>query len=190
MLSSRWIVGLLAVLGLAVAAPIAAYAQPSLVGSDEARIVLTGSMEPSIAPGDVVFLGTDITISDVDVGEVVTFRAHEASDTTYTHRVVEITENTGGTVLVTKGDANEDPDPMRVDEAMLVGRVDHQLPSYGRAIAAGQDLPLAPILVGLSIATVAHELWRLRFRPAQDVGFDPVEPGEPSQEGACFEVVG
>jgi signal peptidase len=183
----RWIVGLLAALTLAAAAPIAVYAQPGLVGDDEARIVLTGSMEPAISPGDIVFLDTDVTVDEVRVGDVVTFRGHADAGTTYTHRVVDVSENTGGTVLATKGDANEDPDPMRVDDAMLVGAVDHQIPVYGKAVDGAHSLPLAPLLIGLSIVTIVHELVRLRSRPAEGVGFDPVEGQTP--EGATFEVV-
>lgn len=167
--SRRWVLGLLALLGAAAASPIVAYASPGLVGADQSRIVLTGSMEPTLSPGDVVFLDEDVRVDDVRVGDVVTFRGHEASDTTYTHRVVDVTENTAGTVLVTKGDANEEPDPMRVDDAMLVGRVDHTLPVYGKAIALGDDLPLELLLVALSAATVVNELLALREpEPAED----------------------
>jgi signal peptidase len=169
----RRALGLLALLAVAAAAPVAAYAAPGLVGADRTRIVLTGSMEPTLTPGDVVFLDEDVTVENLAVGDIVTFRGHENVDTTYTHRVVDVRENTGGTVLVTKGDANEDPDPMRVDDAMLVGRVDHQLPGYGKAIALGDELPLELVLVGLSLVTVIHELVAIREHRQDEDAEDP-----------------
>lgn len=141
---------------LALAAPFAAYAQPGLVGADRGLIVLTGSMEPAIAPGDVVLV-EETPIEEVEVGDVVTFHPHEGAERTNTHRVVDITEDRRGTILTTKGDANEDPDPMPVDEDMLVGTVEHRLPYLGKAIVALQG-PLGPLaLVALSLVTVGYE---------------------------------
>lgn len=179
MFSRRSIAGLLALACVAAAAPIAAYAVPSLIGADESRVVLTGSMEPALEPGDVVFLETDIAVDEVREGDVITFHPHAAADETYTHRVVEVASNTGGTVLVTKGDANEGPDPMRTDDSMLVGRVDRSLPAYGKAIVVGQDLPLELSLVVLSLVTVAVEL---RAMLASQTRFEPQAYREPEDE--------
>lgn len=140
---------------LALAAPFAAYAQPGLLGADRGLVVLTGSMEPAIAPGDVVLV-EESPIEDVEVGDVVTFHPHEGVDRTNTHRVVEITEDRRGTILTTQGDANDRPDPMPVDEDMLVGTVEHRIPLLGKAIVGLQDAgPLA--LVALSVLTVGYE---------------------------------
>ncbi len=64
---------LLTALGLvalvSVGAPLAAYTFPSTVGADEALVVLTGSMQPTIDPGDVVFI-EQVAIEDVEVGDI------------------------------------------------------------------------------------------------------------------------
>jgi len=106
------------VLLLALAAPVAAYAFPSLAGADEGLVVLSGSMEPAIEPGDIVLV-EDVPIEEIEPGDVVTFQSHPGSETTYTHRVVDVTTDKRGTVLTTKGDANEQLDPMQTDADML-----------------------------------------------------------------------
>lgn len=158
-------------LALALAAPFAAYAEPRLVGADRGLVVLTGSMEPSIEPGDVVLVA-ETDIDEVQVGDVVTFNPHPGVEKTYTHRVVDITHDKRGTVLTTKGDANERPDPMQVDDAMLVGTVEHRIPTLGKAIAALQG-PLTPLtLVVLSILTAGYEITNLLEHAEADEG-DP-----------------
>lgn len=152
---------------LVVATPLAVYLAPSLAGADRSMIVLTGSMEPAIAPGEVVLVDA-VDIDEVQVGDVVTFHPHVGVEKTYTHRVVDVTHDERGTVLTTKGDANAHPDPMQVNEAMLVGRVEHTLPHLGTAIAALQG-PITPLaLVGLSLVTIAHEVSRLLGRGETD----------------------
>lgn len=146
---------------LAAAAPVAAYLQPQLAGADRSLVVLTGSMQPALDPGDVVLVETDVRIDEIHEGDVITFQRHPGAGETVTHRVVEVTHDDRGTVLTTKGDANEDPDPMAVGEQMLVGRVDRTIPHLGHVVAAAQG-PIAPLaLVVLSILTVGHEVRRL-----------------------------
>lgn len=145
---------------LILAAPIAAYIQPATVGADESRIVLTGSMEPTLGPGDVVLV-RHATIDNVNVGDIVTFRSHAGHETPYTHRVVDITTDEQGTVLTTKGDANENPDPMYVNEDMLIGTLHVTIPKLGFMINGAQSQITPLILVILSIFTVGHEAQRL-----------------------------
>lgn len=168
-------------LSLALAAPIVAYIQPATVGADESRIVLTGSMEPTLEPGDVVLV-RHATIDDVEIGDIVTFRSHEGHETPYTHRVVDITTDQRGTVLTTKGDANEDPDPMYVNGDMLIGTVHVTIPKLGFVINGAQSQITPVILVVLSILAVGHEAQGLLARPRH-------EDTPPSETGRSFQVV-
>lgn len=187
---------LLTALGLvalvSVGAPLAAYTFPSTVGADEALVVLTGSMQPTIDPGDVVFI-EQVAIEDVEVGDIVTFHPHITDERTFTHRVVEKAadeEGTRGIVLTTKGDANEDPDRTQVNEQMLVGKISHVLPAYGKIIY-GIDNRLVPLLlVVLSILTVGFELRNLLDDEEEPEGFDVIHQRPTSSTSAGrFEVV-
>lgn len=151
---------LTALLVLTLAAPFIAYTEPRIVGADESRVVLSGSMEPAIETGDVILV-SKTPIENVEIGDVVTFRAHASTDTTYTHRVVDVNHDERGTVLTTKGDANENPDPMGVNDEMLIGTVDHTIPKLGIVVGALQSQLLPHVLVVLSLLTIGHEATRL-----------------------------
>ena len=81
---------------------------PSIFGYSLHRIV-SGSMEPELEVGDVL-LNRDITdISDIHIGDVVTFSGlEEFENQEVTHRVLvaPYDDGKGNVVIVTKGDAN------------------------------------------------------------------------------------
>lgn len=102
------------------------------MGKDAAYVVLSGSMEPRYSPGDVVLVER-VATRDLAVGDVITFRIDPR--TLVTHRIVEVLPQDGGHVAYrTQGDANDDPDPFVVTEAMVVGRVDGSIPYWGQIV--------------------------------------------------------
>lgn len=81
--------------------------------------ILTGSMEPTIKPGDLVFVDPAAT-TDLKVGQVVSFMPKE-NDTSlvYSHRLVSITYGPGGiSEFTTRGDANPQEDKPLPPEAI------------------------------------------------------------------------
>ncbi|QSZ66836.1 signal peptidase I [Methanofollis aquaemaris] len=88
--------------------------------------VLSGSMEPAIHVGGVV-VTRPAAASEIGEGEVITYR--EGGHLT-THRVVEVIPGPPR-AFVTKGDANEDPDPSPVAAKEVVGVVFLHLPFLG-----------------------------------------------------------
>jgi signal peptidase I len=74
---------------------------PSFLGY-KPFIVLSGSMEPEILPGDLI-VTKEVDPEDVKVGDVITFRTDKT--TAVSHRVTEISTD-GGLSFLTKGDAN------------------------------------------------------------------------------------
>lgn len=91
-------------------------------------VVQSGSMSPSIGVGDLVI--TSPQHADVQVGDVICFRSGGAL---VCHRVVSIDET--NETIVTKGDANEDPDPSPVPFDDVVGKVVLNVPSLGYVIS-------------------------------------------------------
>lgn len=112
---------LLAVLLAPVVAHVAATALPG-VGS---YAVTTGSMEPAIGSGALVFVHAS---GDYGVGDVVTF---DQDGVTVTHRIVRATDQG----YVTRGDANAGVDDWRVTDDEVVGKVVGSVPLYGRLLA-------------------------------------------------------
>ncbi len=86
--------------------------------------VMTGSMEPEI-PESAVIITKAVPFEAISVGDVVTFysRDPQLGGMLNTHRVEEIGEDSQGTYLVTKGDANPVADEYPVRETEYVGKV-------------------------------------------------------------------
>lgn len=93
----------------------------------ESRIVLSGSMEPTIHTGSVCFVNTNAKYEDVVVGDVVAFSS-PAGDVT--HRVINITE----VGMETKGDANEASDGISVTKGNFRGETLFSVPYAGYVI--------------------------------------------------------
>ncbi|MFB6311158.1 MAG: signal peptidase I [Salinirussus sp.] len=108
----------LLVLVLALVAVFAAIAVPQLVGAERSYVVLSGSMEPTLEPGDVILVD-EVDVEAVEKGQIVTFADGQGVTT---HRVVDVVRD-GEPALRTQGDTNPEPDPGLVTNDQLVGRV-------------------------------------------------------------------
>ncbi|MBP8639847.1 MAG: signal peptidase I [Oscillospiraceae bacterium] len=92
-------------------------------------VILTGSMEPKIKPGDVVIV--DKTGSDnVNVGDIVMYYSED--EIYITHRVIEEIDSSGQPQFITKGDNNPCADPAIVSAAQVKGRVIGTIPKLGK----------------------------------------------------------
>lgn len=139
-------VGLLAVLALAIALAVV----PRLMGG-AALTVLTGSMEPTFSPGDMV---VSAPADRYEIGDVVTFQPESDDPALITHRVVAIREMPGGLEYVTRGDANgADDEP--IVAAQVMGTVHYAVPYVGHlAEAVGEHRALLITLAGLGLLGV------------------------------------
>lgn len=88
--------------------------------------VVSGSMEPEIPVGSVIYVET-VEPESVEAGDVIAFRSEES---VISHRVVENRFVVGE--YVTKGDANAGEDMNTVAYAELIGRVAYHFPGVGR----------------------------------------------------------
>lgn len=85
----------------------------------------SGSMEPALKPGDLVIV-RKASLDSIGVGDIVAYRSPE-NGVVIVHRVIAI----DGGVLVTKGDANPEPDPFKVTGNMVLGKVVARVPLLG-----------------------------------------------------------
>ena len=113
---------------LAVIAAFVPLTAPHLLGY-EAYEVISGSMEPEISVGSIVYVKAAEAAS-IKEGAVIAFWS---GDSVVTHRVVENRFVEGE--FVTRGDANEAEDPMPVEYERLIGEVVYHLPFLGAAMA-------------------------------------------------------
>jgi len=80
------------------------------------HVTMTGSMRPSINPGDVMLSKVE-KVSDVKIGQVVLFLDNRTWQEE-AHRVTSVVASTSGITITTKGDANPDPDPVQTYAAL------------------------------------------------------------------------
>jgi signal peptidase I len=153
---ARGVLGLLVLGALGLAVALAGL--PAAVGGS-ALTVLSPSMVPTFAPGDVVVVRPR-PVAAIAVGDVITFLARDprtGSGRVVTHRVVGVEP---GPAFRTRGDANEDPDPGLVAAAdvrgvhwytvpWVGGLAERLLTPAGAVIGAGV---LALLLGGLLLA--------------------------------------
>ncbi len=111
--------------------------------------VLSGSMEPALPLGGVVFI-KPVAPADIATGDIIAYRSGEVL---ITHRIVGVIDESELS-FITKGDANQSPDLSPVPAASVVGRVIFDVPYLGY-LAASVKTPLgfllAIFLPGLAI---------------------------------------
>ena len=91
----------------------------------------TGSMVPTIEPGDLVVL-TPVTGSPIPIGTIIAYRTTCFAVSPVVHRVIAEHETASGSyVYTTKGDHNPSPDPCPVPASAVVGKVSVVVPDLG-----------------------------------------------------------
>lgn len=107
-------------------------------------VVLSGSMEPEIPTGGVVFTNTNFR--DPEKGDIITYEVSDGS--LVTHRVIK-----AGEEIVTQGDANVMADPP-IKEDQVIGTVVFWLPYLGYALDFANHRGFLLILAALIILSV------------------------------------
>lgn len=172
----RWRVARIGVtiLLVVVVLPFVLTAVPQVVGADESYVVVSGSMEPTISPGDVVVVRS-VNPDRIKQGALITFEQQGGEVEQVTHRVVEVVTRDGERYFRTRGDAMEDPDRQLVPASAVIGRVIFYLPYVGHVVLFAQSwvgfVALLVVPVGLLISS---ELWSL----AQAAGGPPSKGAE------------
>ena len=117
----------------------------------ELYTVITGSMEPNVPVGSLVFVKS-VDPADVQEKDIIAFYGGKDTNAIITHRVVENKVFMGE--FITKGDANSDNDMNPVSYNELIGRVEFSLPFAGtiaQFLTSMQGKITAVSFVGLAI---------------------------------------
>ena len=129
---------------------------PSL-GGVFPMIVLTDSMYPEIAAGDLIICNT-LEPEEVRVDDVISFFDPMGNGTSVvTHRVLEIVEENGQLSYRTKGDNNNAEDQVLVPQDKLVGIYRSRIPGLGHVAMFMQTTP------GLILCVVCPVLLMVGF---------------------------
>jgi signal peptidase len=97
------------------------------VAGFQGHVVVSGSMQPRLAPGDVV-LTREVTPQQLQPGQVLLFPDPERPDRLLLHRLVSFDADGD---LVTRGDANQSNDSAHVPAGSVIGRAQLRVPHVG-----------------------------------------------------------
>jgi signal peptidase I len=151
-----------ALLALVIAGPLAL--------GDHPHTNLSGSMEPAIAPGDVV-INEQIKPTAAEVGDIITFRDPQQQSKLLTHRVVSIKRDGSRLAFVTQGDANNTREHWKVPADGQIGRVMYTVPWVGHIAVLARTRLGWILLVGIPLLLILAEelvrIWRPRSRPGE-----------------------
>jgi signal peptidase len=137
----------------------------------QALVVRSGSMEPAIPTGSIVFFHK-VAAEKVEVGDVIVFTRPGEPGERVTHRVYRVSNSPTGRYFITKGDANGAPDDWRVPAAGTGWVASFHVPYVGYVLADLQSttarlllLLIPALLLG---AITLYEIWheRRRDKPA------------------------
>jgi len=138
---------------------------PKIAGY-EAYVVVSGSMEPAIPVGSIVY-SEKTDPSQLRVGDVIVFVDPSRGTTPITHRVVS--NDQAAESIITKGDANPSEDMNPVAYQNVVGKVKTHIPRVGFTAAM-----FTSTLGKIIAAMILLEAWlltevgrRLRRKPAR-----------------------
>lgn len=131
---------------------------PRVTGS-QTYTVLTGSMEPNLSPGTLIFV-KEMEPEALEGGDVITFQPESGNPMVNTHRIEMIgIAGDGQRRFVTKGDANETRDNGELVPGQIRGKVWFSVPYLGRvnnALSGESRTIITGVLAG---ALIVYALW-------------------------------
>jgi len=135
-----------------------------VLGAWRFAVIDTGSMRPTLKPGDVAVLTPEPT-AQLTRGQVVAFHPPGEPSLTVIHRVFSIRRTRAGVVIQTKGDANNAPDQWSARIAgSSVWRESLKAPRVGYlAVWSGQRpirLGILLVIVILGASLPLGRIWR------------------------------
>ena len=144
-----------------VLSPFIAYGLSQFIPAYDGFVVTSGSMEPEIYTGSLLFT-RPVAAEDVRIGDTITFQKNGEHTT---HRVIQRNVGDDGQIsFVTRGIANEAPDPGSVTANELVGIKLFSLPIVGYILAwAGTKTGFALLILvpgGLIIILEVREVYK------------------------------
>ena len=143
---------------LAIAVLTLISSKTQILNGISSMTVLTGSMDPSIPQGSVVFVQKDNWYFP---GDILTYG--KTSDVTITHRLIEKVQTPEGEQYKLQGDANTAPDGDLVKPKNVIGKVIFHIPFVGWfSMLVRSSNGFLALIIAPGIIVMAHELWIIK----------------------------
>lgn len=138
---------------------------PSVFGYTALRVT-TGSMKPTYDV-DTLIIVKKVTPETVKENDVISFYSQDPAldGAVNTHRVVEIKEEDGKRIFVTKGDNNNVVDTYNVESEYLIGKVVASSKIIGKVsrLVANPLIFIPVILIPLALILISNMLGTIRM---------------------------
>lgn len=134
--------------GYIFAAVLVTFSVLSSTGYVKARVVMTGSMEPAISPGDIV-ITAPATRVEPKIDDVASYQARRfdgAPVGVFTHRIIGGDSEKG---WVMKGDNNPNPDIQQPKNNDILGVVIFVIPWLGNLLSKQVLFTVIPLIAGM-----------------------------------------
>ena len=123
-------------------------------------VVVTGSMEPVIDGGDLVFTKT-VDPAKLKANDIISFKS---GNSVITHRIAELTKKNGAPVFITQGDANNTKDEDLVAYPQIEGVYLFKISRLGNLAMFMQTPAGMLIFVGIPLcAFIIYDIIRRRL---------------------------
>lgn len=136
------------VFGYVLAAILVTFSVLSSTGYVKARVVLTGSMQPTINPGDIV-ITAPVSRVEPKIDDVAAYTARRfdgAAVGVFTHRIIDGDAQSG---WILKGDNNPSPDIQKPKNDDILGVVIFVIPWLGNLLSKQVLFTVIPLIAGL-----------------------------------------
>lgn len=154
----RIIVGLI-LTGLVLIGALAIFSFLPIPGNYQLFIVQSGSMEPTVHTGSLIFVKP---ASEYKVEDIVTMKIKNSKETV-THRITEIIKENGKISFKTKGDANKSEDSGEVAEDEIVGKLIFKIPYLGYPVSFSKTSQGFILLIVIpSVIIIYEELRKIK----------------------------
>lgn len=122
-----------------------------------AYVIMSGSMDPTIKVYDAIIIKR-MDSTNIKTGDVITYKSEDQYfyGLMITHRVIDIKEENGETVYITKGDNNATNDRLPVKYSQIYGKTIMRIPKIGYVqwfLSQAYGWILAVVLPCLAIVT-------------------------------------
>lgn len=148
------IVAALAALSLLTILPLSTPVKPF--------IVLTGSMNPSIPQGSIIFVQRGF--ENIKVGDIITFKRPDKPVDNVTHRIVGETTLDNKVAYRTKGDANDGDDMWVVRKEAIWGKALFSVPLLGYLISFSKTKVGVLLVIALPLIIITVDELRIIYK--------------------------
>ncbi|NIN51683.1 MAG: signal peptidase I [Nitrososphaeria archaeon] len=157
--------------------------------SNPMLVVISGSMEPFLYRGDIIFIQR-MEPESLGVGDVIVFIdpysrsgacrrvspiafiLSEEEPCRVVHRIIEVSDAEGEVAFKTKGDNNALPDNWKVTEELYEGKYLFHIPLLGHITLLLQPPYNYLVIVLLLVIIIITDLWPLRQEKEEDLSTD------------------